>query len=196
MNRVEDNIRNYTKNGMTKRAVPSYLSDEALQELIAASSLLLKRYRNPCCSSHSASETGPFESSSSCHSCIVPALPPSSGRIFSGTIKMRLSAAAVAGVMLTGYTGIGIVAFLPFVIWVYSFFHANNLGALSDEEFYRVEDKHYRCALRYFPQLPPVQSVLPVLHFRYFPQDLRPQDFLHHPVYPIIEVVQLPVVLS
>ena len=36
MNRVENNIRNYTKNGMTNRTPPRYLSDEALQELIAA----------------------------------------------------------------------------------------------------------------------------------------------------------------
>lgn len=36
MNRVENKIRTYTKNGMTNRTASCYLSDEALQELIAA----------------------------------------------------------------------------------------------------------------------------------------------------------------
>ena len=67
---------------------------------------------------------------------------PGAGEMYLGFMKTGISLLSIFAicVMLTGYTGIGIVAFLPFVIWVYSFFHANNLGALSDEEFYRVED--------------------------------------------------------
>lgn len=67
---------------------------------------------------------------------------PGAGEMYLGFMKTGISLLSIFAicVMLTGYTGIGIVAFLPFVIWVYSFFHANNLGALSDEDFYRVED--------------------------------------------------------
>lgn len=69
-------------------------------------------------------------------------LLPGAGEMYLGFMKTGVSLLSIfaISVMLTGYTGIGIMAFLPFVIWVYSFFHANNLGALSDEEFYRVED--------------------------------------------------------
>jgi len=35
MNEAENNIRNYTKNGIANRTAPCYLSDEALRELIA-----------------------------------------------------------------------------------------------------------------------------------------------------------------
>lgn len=69
-------------------------------------------------------------------------LLPGAGEMYLGFMKTGVSLLSIfaVGVMLTGYTGIGIMAFLPFVIWIYGFFHANNLGALSDEEFYRVED--------------------------------------------------------
>lgn len=69
-------------------------------------------------------------------------LLPGAGEMYLGFMKTGVSLLSIFAIcaMLTGYTGIGILAFVPFVVWVYSFFHANNLGALSDEEFYRIED--------------------------------------------------------
>ncbi|MCM1174108.1 MAG: hypothetical protein NC341_03550 [Blautia sp.] len=67
---------------------------------------------------------------------------PGAGEMYLGFMKTGVSLLGIfaVSVMLTGYTGIGILAFVPFVIWVYGFFHANNLGALSDDAFYRIED--------------------------------------------------------
>lgn len=67
---------------------------------------------------------------------------PGAGEMYFGFMKTGISLLSIFAIctMLTGYTGIGILAFAPFVVWVYSFFHANNLGALSDEEFYRIQD--------------------------------------------------------
>ena len=69
-------------------------------------------------------------------------LLPGAGEMYLGFMKTGVSLLSIFAIctMLTSYTGIGILAFLPFVVWVYSFFHANNLGALSDEEFYRIQD--------------------------------------------------------
>lgn len=69
-------------------------------------------------------------------------LLPGAGEMYLGFMKTGISLLSVFAicVMMTGYTGIGILAFVPFVVWIYGFFHANNLGALSDEEFYRIED--------------------------------------------------------
>lgn len=67
---------------------------------------------------------------------------PGAGEMYFGFMKTGVSLLSIFAIcsMLTGYTGIGILAFVPFVVWVYSFFHANNLGALSDEEFFRIQD--------------------------------------------------------
>ena len=67
---------------------------------------------------------------------------PGAGEMYFGFMKMGISLLSLFAVcvMVTGYMQIGVLMFVPFVVWVYSFFHANNLGALSDEEFYRVED--------------------------------------------------------
>lgn len=69
-------------------------------------------------------------------------LLPGAGEMYLGFMKTGVSLLSIFAVcvMVTGYTGIGILAFVPFVVWIYGFFHANNLGALNDEEFYRIED--------------------------------------------------------
>lgn len=71
-------------------------------------------------------------------------LYPGAGELYLGFMKMGLSLLAVfsLSVMLVSYSGIGVLALGIMVIWVYSFFHANNLGGLSDEEFMRVEDEY------------------------------------------------------
>lgn len=69
---------------------------------------------------------------------------PGAGELYLGFMNMGLSlllAFALLSVVV-GFTNIGILTFLPFVLWIYSFFHANNLGSLSDEEFYRMEDTY------------------------------------------------------
>ena len=74
-----------------------------------------------------------------CCSCI-----PGAGELYLGFMNMGLSLLLTFALLtvIVGVTEIGILSFLIFVLWVYSFFHANNLGALSDEEFYKVEDTY------------------------------------------------------
>ena len=69
---------------------------------------------------------------------------PGAGEMYFGFMKMGISLLSLFAVcvMVTGYMQIGVLMFVPFVVWVYSFFHANNLGALSDEEFYRIQDDY------------------------------------------------------
>lgn len=69
---------------------------------------------------------------------------PGAGEMYFGLMKTGLSLLGIfaVSVMLTGYMQIGVVMFVPFVVWVYSFFHANNMGALSDEEFGRLKDEY------------------------------------------------------
>ena len=69
---------------------------------------------------------------------------PGAGELYLGFMKMGLSLLAVfsLAVVVVSYSGIGVLAFGIMVIWVYSFFHANNLGGLSDEEFMRMEDEY------------------------------------------------------
>lgn len=69
---------------------------------------------------------------------------PGAGELYLGFMNMGLSLMLTFAVttVIVGFTNIGILSFIPMVIWVYGFFHANNLGALSDEEFYRMEDTY------------------------------------------------------
>ncbi len=69
---------------------------------------------------------------------------PGAGEMYFGFMKMGISLLSLFAicVMVTGYMQIGVLMFVPFVVWVYGFFHANNLGALSDEEFYRIQDDY------------------------------------------------------
>ena len=69
---------------------------------------------------------------------------PGAGELYLGFMNMGLSLLLTFAllVVVIGVTNIGILSFLPLVLWVYGFFHANNLGALSDEEFYRTEDTY------------------------------------------------------
>ena len=69
---------------------------------------------------------------------------PGAGEMYLGFMKMGLSLLSVFAVTVisTVYSNIGVMGFAVFVICVYGFFHANNLGALSDEEFYKIEDEY------------------------------------------------------
>ena len=69
---------------------------------------------------------------------------PGAGEMYLGFMKMGLSLLSVFALMviITVYSNIGVMGFAVFVICVYGFFHANNLGGLSDEEFYKIEDEY------------------------------------------------------
>lgn len=67
---------------------------------------------------------------------------PGAGELYLGFMNMGLSLMLTFAVttVIVGFTNIGILSFIPMVVWGYSFFHANNLGALNDNEFYSMED--------------------------------------------------------
>ena len=69
---------------------------------------------------------------------------PGAGEMYLGFMKMGLSLLSLFALMviITVYSNIGVMGLVVFVICVYGFFHANNLGALSDEEFYKIEDEY------------------------------------------------------
>ncbi len=69
---------------------------------------------------------------------------PGAGEMYLGFMKMGLSLLSLFAlvIIITVYSNIGVMGFVVFVICVYGFFHANNLGALSDEEFYKIEDEY------------------------------------------------------
>lgn len=69
---------------------------------------------------------------------------PGAGEMYLGFMKMGLSLLSVFAfaVIITVYSNIGVMGFAAMVVWVYGFFHANNLGSLNDEEFYRMEDEY------------------------------------------------------
>ncbi|MDE6664559.1 MAG: hypothetical protein K2K46_14635 [Lachnospiraceae bacterium] len=69
---------------------------------------------------------------------------PGAGELYLGFMNMGLSLLMSFALLtvIVGFTGIGVLAFMPMVLWVYSFFHANNLGSLTDEQFYSMEDTY------------------------------------------------------
>ncbi|MBD5522749.1 MAG: hypothetical protein HDR03_16260 [Lachnospiraceae bacterium] len=69
---------------------------------------------------------------------------PGAGELYLGFMNMGLSLLMSFAILtvIVGFMEIGILAFMPAVLWVYSFFHANNLGSLTDEQFYSMEDTY------------------------------------------------------
>lgn len=74
----------------------------------------------------------------------VFSLWPGAGHMYIGFMKMGIS--FMMGFLLScavvGITGIAWLAVLPITIYVYAFFHANNLGGLDDEQFAAIEDEY------------------------------------------------------
>lgn len=74
----------------------------------------------------------------------VFSLMPGAGHMYIGFMKMGLS--FMTGFLLScavvGITNIGVLAVFPIIIYVYAFFHANNLGSLDDEQFAALEDEY------------------------------------------------------
>ena len=74
---------------------------------------------------------------------LICSLIPGAGEMYLGFFKCGVSLMAAFFILLglSGFLGIGFLAYLTPLIWFYSFFHTNNLNSLSDEEFYAVEDR-------------------------------------------------------
>lgn len=69
---------------------------------------------------------------------------PGAGEMYMGFMKMGLS--LMLGFMIlvaiVGYTNLGVLAVFPITLYIYSFFHANNLSSLDDVEFHNIEDQY------------------------------------------------------
>ena len=71
-------------------------------------------------------------------------LMPGAGEMYLGFMKMGLSLLVmfILGIVAASELQMGILALIPVVVWIYGFFHANNLGGLDDETFYGMEDRY------------------------------------------------------
>lgn len=69
---------------------------------------------------------------------------PGAGHMYIGFMKMGLSfmMGFLLSCALVGITNIGALAVFPITIYVYAFFHANNIGSLDDEAFADMEDEY------------------------------------------------------
>ncbi len=69
-------------------------------------------------------------------------LLPGAGEMYMGFMKMGLSLMGLffALVVLANFWESGICLMMNVVVWFYSFFHAHNLRAMDDEDFYALED--------------------------------------------------------
>ena len=69
---------------------------------------------------------------------------PGAGEMYMGFMKMGLS--LMLGFMIlvaiVGYTNLGVLAVFPVAMYIYSFFHANNLSSLDDVTFHKIEDQY------------------------------------------------------
>ena len=64
--------------------------------------------------------------------------------MYMGFMKMGLS--LMLGFMIlsaiVGYTNLGILSVFPITLYIYSFFHANNLASVDDVTFHNIEDQY------------------------------------------------------
>ncbi len=73
---------------------------------------------------------------------------PGMGEMYLGFMKMGVSLMLGFAILtaLVAIMEIGVFAIFPVVMYVYSFFHANHLGSMSDEDFGNTPDR-YLCGL-------------------------------------------------
>lgn len=71
-------------------------------------------------------------------------LCPGAGHMYMGFMRMGISLLLgfMVLLMVVSITGISAFSVLPIVLYVYSFFHANNIGGLDDESFEALEDEY------------------------------------------------------
>ncbi len=69
---------------------------------------------------------------------------PGAGQMYMGFMKMGISLMFIfiTMVAVVSYFNLGFLAAFPFVVYFYSFFHANNLGSMDDAAFNAVEDRY------------------------------------------------------
>lgn len=74
----------------------------------------------------------------------ILSLWPGAGHMYMGFMKMGVSFMLGFMVLLivVSITNIGALTVLPITLYVYSFFHANNIGGLDDENFMVMEDTY------------------------------------------------------
>lgn len=71
-------------------------------------------------------------------------LCPGAGHMYLGFMKMGLSflLGFALSIVLMDLTSLDVLAVIPVAIYIYALFHANNIGALDDEQFYALEDQY------------------------------------------------------
>lgn len=71
-------------------------------------------------------------------------LVPGAGEMYLGFMKMGVSLMLLCGLsmVLVGATQLPALTVLPITIYIYSFFHANNLGRMDDQAFQEMEDRY------------------------------------------------------
>ena len=69
---------------------------------------------------------------------------PGAGEMYMGFMKMGVSLMGLFWgiISLSVLTNTGYLILVDVIVWFYSFFHAHNLRAMDDEDFYALED-HY-----------------------------------------------------
>ena len=69
---------------------------------------------------------------------------PGAGHMYLGLMRMGLSFmfGFMLSVALMNITGLDVLVVLPLTIYIYSFFHANNIGGMDDETFAALEDEY------------------------------------------------------
>ena len=69
---------------------------------------------------------------------------PGAGEMYLGFMKMGISLMLGFMVLIgvVSLTDMGVLTIFPITMYIYSFFHANNLGALNDAQFYSIQDQY------------------------------------------------------
>ena len=71
-------------------------------------------------------------------------LIPGAGEMYMGFLKAGTSLMAlfIFIIFAASFLRFGELVVIDIIVWFYSFFHVHNLAALSDEEFYAIEDDY------------------------------------------------------
>lgn len=69
---------------------------------------------------------------------------PGAGHMYLGLMRMGLSfmLGFMTLIAVVAVTGLDVLTVLPITLYIYSFFHANNIGGMDDETFATLEDEY------------------------------------------------------
>lgn len=75
---------------------------------------------------------------------LVFSLCPGAGHMYMGLMKMGLSfmLGFMGLIAVVGITEIAVLAVFPVTLYIYAFFHANNIGGMDAEQFAALEDEY------------------------------------------------------